>query len=117
MGIDEVIIYCVNDGAVMDAWAKDQSVDKQSYVNLMGDPSGLFTKYLSMEMVHPGPYSVGIIGRCKRFAMYLEDGVVKLIKVSERPDDPAGDDDPTETLAPQMIKAISALTMPFKGEL
>jgi peroxiredoxin len=25
-GIDSVIVYCVNDGAVMQAWAKDQKV-------------------------------------------------------------------------------------------
>ena len=104
LGIDEVIIYCVNDGAVMDAWSKDQGVDKQKFVTLMGDPSQVFTKTIDMEMIHPGPYGVGIIGRCKRFAMYVEDGVVKLVKVSERADDPAGDDDPSATLAPAMIK-------------
>ena len=25
-GIDEVLVYCVNDAAVMEAWAKDQKV-------------------------------------------------------------------------------------------
>ena len=25
-GIDEVIVYCVNDAAVMEAWAKDQKI-------------------------------------------------------------------------------------------
>ena len=25
-GIDEIIVLCINDGAVMDAWAKDQGV-------------------------------------------------------------------------------------------
>lgn len=117
LGIDEVIIYCVNDGAVMDAWSKDQGVDKQDFVTLMGDPSGVFTKTISMEMIHPGPYSVGIIGRCKRFALYLENGVVKLVKVSERADDPAGDDDPSETLAPSMLKAIKSLDPIAKMEL
>lgn len=116
LGIDEVIIYCVNDGAVMDAWSKDQGVDKQSLVTLMGDPSAVFTKTIGMEMIHPGPYGVGIIGRCKRFALYVVDGTVKLIKVSERDDDPAGDDDPSATLAPAMIKAIKELGQ-FKSEL
>jgi len=117
LGIDEVIIYCVNDGAVMSAWAKDQGVDKQSFITLMGDPSGVLTKTLSMEMIHPGPYSVGIIGRCKRFALYAEDGVVKLVKVSEAADDPAGDDNPEETLAPSIVKAIKALNPITKAEL
>lgn len=118
LGIDEVIIYCVNDGAVMDAWAKDQGVDKQKFVTLMGDPSAVFTKTLGMELIHPNPYGDGIIGRCKRFAMYVENGTVKLIKVSEAPNDPAGDDDPTNTLAPSMIKAIKALNpLANKSEL
>ena len=28
LGIDEVIVFCVNDGAVMSAWAEDQKVSK-----------------------------------------------------------------------------------------
>ena len=33
-----MIIFCVNDGAVMEAWAKDQEVDDSKLVTLMGDP-------------------------------------------------------------------------------
>jgi len=44
LGIDEVIIYCVNDGAVMDAWAKDQKVDGSDTITMMGDPSGSVTR-------------------------------------------------------------------------
>jgi len=117
LGIDEVIVYCVNDGAVMDAWSMDMGVDKQSFVTLMGDPSAVFTKTISMEMIHPGPYAAGIIGRCKRFAMYVEDGVVKVLNVSEGPDDPAGDGDPEASLAPSMIKAIKSLDPLLKAEL
>lgn len=117
LGIDEVIVYCVNDGAVMDAWAKDQGVDKSKLITMMGDPSAVVTKALDMELIHPGPYGVGIIGRCKRFAMYVDNGKVKLLKVSEAADDPAGDDRPEATLAPAMIKEIKALDPFLKGEL
>lgn len=117
LGIDEVIIYCVNDGAVMKAWSKDQGVDDQKFVTLMGDPSAVFTKTIGMELIHPGPFGVGIIGRCKRFALYVESGTVKLVHVSEKPDDPAGDDFPESTLAPAMIKAIKALDPIAKSEL
>jgi len=113
LGIDEVIIYCVNDGAVMDAWAKDQKVDGSDVITMMGDPSGSVTRALGMTLDHPGP--MGVLGypRCKRFALYIVDGVVKIEKVSEKgpmgQEDPAGDDFPEDTLAPSMIAAIKAL--------
>jgi len=102
-----VIVYCVNDAAVMQAWAKDQKVES-SMLQLMGDPAGELTKALGVEMTHPGPPSVGIIGRCKRFAMYAVNGEIKAINVSESPDDPAGDGDPSNSMPEAMLKAIEA---------
>jgi len=109
LGVDEVIIYCVNDGAVMDAWAADQGVAKDSIIKLMGDPYGELTEKLDMEMTHSGPKSVGLIDRSKRFALYIDDGVVKIVKVAEAEDDPAGDARPDITLAESMIEVISGL--------
>lgn len=107
--MEEVIIYCVNDGAVMMAWAEDQGVKSDSIVTLMGDPYGDLTAALDMELTHAGPKSVGIVGRCKRFALYVENGVVKIVRVAESEDDPAGDERPEVTLADAMIEAIKAL--------
>lgn len=118
-GIDEIIVYCVNDGAVMSAWAKDMAVDHyeandwQGRITIVGDPSGDLTRKLDMEMTHPGPASVGIIGRCKRFALHAVNGEVKYVAISEGPEDPAGDDDPSATLAPAVFNAI----MNLKDEL
>lgn len=109
VGVQEVIVYCVNDGAVMDAWAKDQAVDKSDLLTMMGDPSGELTRALDLVMDHPGPVSVLGSGRCKRFALYAEDSVVKVIEVAEGPEDPAGDDHPHVSLAPNMIERIKAL--------
>lgn len=92
----------------MSAWEDDQGTDG-SYISMMGDPAGELTDALDMKMTHPGPPSVGIIGRCKRHALFVDDGTVKVVKVSEGPDDPAGDDDPSATLAPAMLEAIKAL--------
>ena len=36
-GVDEVIVYCVNDGAVMDAWGVDQKIER-SIVTFFADP-------------------------------------------------------------------------------
>jgi len=107
-GVEEVLMYCVNDGAVMKAWAADQKIEG-SMITFMGDPAGELTKALDMQMTHPGPPSVGIIGRCKRHAMYVDDGEVKYVAVSESDDDPAGDDDPEDTCAPAMMDAIKSL--------
>jgi len=107
-GIDKVLIYCVNDPAVMGAWAKDQGVDDwgEGLVNFFADASSGFTAACGMEMTHEGPTGKGLLKRCKRFGMYVVDGVVKAVNVSEYEGDPAGDDNPALTLAPSMIKAI-----------
>jgi peroxiredoxin len=99
------LIYCVNDGAVMGAWFKDQGIEG-SMLQMMGDPSGEFTKACGMELTHPGPIEVGIIGRSKRFAMHVDKGVVQYVAVAEAEDDPAGDSFPTVTLAPAMLEAV-----------
>jgi len=72
----------------------------------MGDPYGDLTKALDMELTHEGPIGKGLVGRCKRFAMHVVDGEIKTIRVSEKPDDPAGDADPSATLADAMLAAI-----------
>ena len=117
IGIDEVMLYCVNDAAVMKAWAKDQKVTTEgtegssdNNIVFYADPTGTFTKACDMIMDHPGPIGVGLLGRCKRFALYVEDSVVKYHVVAEDVDfDPAGDDFPEKVLPPQMIAAIQEI--------
>ena len=106
--MDEVIVYCVNDGAVMNAWANDQNVAGNDLITFMGDPTCTLTKAFDMELTHPGPASVGIIGRCKRHAAFVVDGVVKSMQVSEAADDPAGDSFPEGTCAPAMLEVVAA---------
>lgn len=118
-GVDEVIVFCVNDGAVMDAWAQDQEISKSNgLITFMADPAGDVTAALGVEMDHPGPRGVGLFGRSKRTAMYLVDGVVQIMRVAEKEDDPAGDAFPEVTCAPAMSEAIAALGPAFgKSEL
>jgi 2-Cys peroxiredoxin 5 len=105
----------VNDGAVMSAWAGNLGVghceanDTEGRITFLGDPTGSLTRELDMELTHPGPASVGIIGRCKRFALYAVNGEVRYVAVSEAEDDPAGDDDPSATLAPAIMEAITKI--------
>ena len=89
----------------MQAWGVDQKIEG-SMITFFADPTAELTKALGMEMTHPGPPSVGIIGRCKRFAIHADDEEIKAIVISEGPDDPAGDDDPSATLAEAMIEVV-----------
>mmetsp|Transcript_13575 Transcript_13575/g.19910 ORF Transcript_13575/g.19910 Transcript_13575/m.19910 type:complete len:94 (+) Transcript_13575:394-675(+) len=92
----------------MSAWAEDQGTTG-SMVTMMGDPHGELAEALDMKMTHPGPPGEkGLIGRSKRHALFVDDGVVKVVRVSEAPDDPAGDDDPSATMAGAMLEAIAS---------
>merc|ERR1719401_1404762 len=99
------IIYCCNDGAVMNAWGEQQGIGG-SNVTFMGDPSCVLTDALKLRMQHPGP--VGAIGplRCQRHALFVEKGIIKALEVAASGDDPAGDDKPDVTLVENMLSLI-----------
>jgi len=120
VGVDEVIVYCVNDAACMGAWSKDQGVSDNDFITFMGDPTSALTLSLDMELKELGegqaevdgtfgPYFMGLYKRCKRFAMYIKDGEIVLTKVAEALTDPAGDDFPEATLAETLVSDIKAL--------
>ena len=103
-GVDEVLVYCVNDPAVMEAWGKDQKIG--GMVSFFSDTSGVLTKALDVEMTAAGPTRALGGTRCKRFALYADDGVIKALHVSESPDDPSGDGDISASSAEGMLKVI-----------
>mmetsp|Transcript_22866 Transcript_22866/g.68646 ORF Transcript_22866/g.68646 Transcript_22866/m.68646 type:complete len:94 (+) Transcript_22866:394-675(+) len=92
--------------AVMDAWSEDQGVGLKSMVTMMADTGGPFTKAVDMEMTHPGPVGALGPGRCKRWAAVFDDGKCSWLAVSEADGDPAGDDDPSATLAEAVLAAV-----------
>jgi len=104
-GVSDVLVYCVNDGAVMKAWAKDQGVEG-SIITFLGDPSSALTKKLGLVLNHPGPMSVLGYERCKRFSMLVDDCIIKTINVADADSDPAGDDDPTVTCVEKMLSDL-----------
>jgi peroxiredoxin len=104
-GISDVLVFCVNDGAVMKAWAADQGIE-DSYVTFLGDPRSELTKALDLVLDHPGPMSVLGNNRCKRFSMLIDDGVIKTVNVAASEDDPAVDDKPDVTLAQKMLQDL-----------
>jgi len=104
-GVSDVLVYCVNDGAVMTGWAKDQGVEG-SIITFLGDPRSEVTKALGLVLDHPGPMSVLGNQRCKRFSMLIDVGVIKTINVAAAADDPAGDDNPTVSLVDKMLSDL-----------
>ena len=109
-GIDEVLVYCVNDAAVMEAWAKDQKIAGTN-ITFVADTSCKLTEALGLTMEAPGPRrDLGNL-RSKRFALYVDQGVVKHVAVSGTSDDPAGDAPGANvaSMAAGMLEAIKGL--------
>jgi len=104
-GVTDVLVYCVNDGAVMAGWAKDQGTEG-SIIKFLGDPRSELTKALGLVLDHAGPMSVLGNPRCKRHSMLIDDGIIKTINVASFDDDPAGDATPDVTLAPKMLEDL-----------
>ena len=84
-GVDEIVCASVNDVFVMDAWGKDQGVGDA--VAMIADGDAAFTKAAGLELDLTGK---GLGLRSQRFAMVVEDGVVKSVTV-----DPPGTFDAT----------------------
>lgn len=79
-GVDEIICISVNDPFVMKAWG-DVTGATAAGITLLADP-GDYTKALGVDFSAPAR---GLIGRSKRYAMYVVDGVVEVIHMEESP--------------------------------
>lgn len=80
-GVDEIICISVNDPFVIKAW-NDATGAGEAGITMLGDPEGGFTAAIGMEFSAP---PVGLIGRSSRYAMVVEDGVVKVLHKEENP--------------------------------
>ena len=74
--VDEIWCLSVNDAFVMGAWGRDQKTGEK--VRMMADGSGEYTKKLGLEFELPG---MGL--RCRRFSMFVDNGVVKSLNLEE----------------------------------
>ena len=75
-GVDTIVCMAVNDAFVMGAWGKDRGAGDK--VLMLADGNGELTKKLGLEM----DVSVAGLGtRSQRFAMIVDDGVVKKLAV------------------------------------
>ncbi|MGE0724111.1 MAG: peroxiredoxin [Alphaproteobacteria bacterium] len=77
-GIDTIACLSVNDAFVMGAWGKDQNVGDK--VVMLADGSGDFTKAVGLEL---DLTANGMGKRSKRYAMVVDNGVLKSLSVEE----------------------------------
>jgi len=75
-GVDEVWCFAVNDPFVMGAWSRDQKAAGK--IRFMADGSAEYTKKLGLDL---DLNARGLGMRCQRFAMVVDDGVVKALNV------------------------------------
>jgi peroxiredoxin len=79
-GVDAIVVTAVNDVFVMDAWTKQSGCDGK--IDFIADGNGDFAKAIGLTMDGSGN---GLGTRSKRYAMVVEDGVVKALNVEDAP--------------------------------
>jgi glutaredoxin/glutathione-dependent peroxiredoxin len=79
-GIDTVVCTAVNDIFVLSNWAKDTGAE--GTITMLADGSADFAKTIGLEA---DLTAFGLGMRSKRYAMLVDDGVVKVVNVEEIP--------------------------------
>ena len=78
-GVNTVAVTSVNDVFVMDAWQKASGADN---IEFLADGNGEFAKAIDLTLDASGN---GLGLRSKRYAMLVDDGVVKKLNIEEAP--------------------------------
>jgi peroxiredoxin len=79
-GVDAVACVAVNDIFVLTAWAKASNADEK--IEFLSDGNADFAKALGLEL-DGTPFNMGV--RSRRYAMLVEDRVVKALAVEDSP--------------------------------
>lgn len=79
-GVDEVVCVSVNDVFVMKAWGEATGATAAG-ITMLSD-AGDYTKALGLNF---DGAAAGLIGRSKRYAMYVVDGVVEKLQLEASP--------------------------------
>ncbi|KAL8505027.1 hypothetical protein ACS0TY_016288 [Phlomoides rotata] len=79
-GVDTIACISVNDAFVMKKWKEDLKIGDE--VLLLSDGNGDFTKAIGCELdLSDKPVGLGV--RSRRYAMYVDDGVVKILNLED----------------------------------
>ena len=79
-GIDTIAVTGVNDVFVMDAWK--EKTGAAGKIEFLADGSAAFAKAIGLDM---DLSERGLGMRSKRYAMVVDDGVVKMLNIEEAP--------------------------------
>lgn len=79
-GVNAIVCVSVNDVFVLKAWA--QSTGADDTIEFLADGSAVFAKAIGLELDGTAR-GMGI--RSKRYAMLVDDGVVRILNVDEMP--------------------------------
>jgi len=79
-GVEMVACTAVNDIFVLNAWAKARDADGK--ITMLADGSAEFAKATGLE-IDLAPFGLGM--RSKRYAMIVDDGVVRYLGVEDSP--------------------------------
>ncbi|MEJ6592424.1 MAG: glutathione peroxidase [SAR86 cluster bacterium] len=114
-GVDEIVCVSVNDGFVMQAWQRDQGIEK---VRVIPDGNGHFTAGMGMLV---DKEDLGFGKRSWRYSMLVKNGVVdKMFVEPDLPGDPFTVSDADTMLAyinasakaPEPVAVISRIGCP-----
>ena len=78
-GVDKIACLAVNDAFVMKAWGKAQNTEDK--VDMIADGNAEYTKALGLELDASG---FGMGTRGQRFALVIDNGVVKNVNVEAK---------------------------------
>jgi peroxiredoxin len=96
LGIDSIYCISVNDGFVMNAWAKDQCIEK---VQLIPDGNAYFTRSMGQLVMKS---NLGFGERSWRYAAVVDNGIIEKLFVEAGQRDNA-DTDPYEVTTPEVV--------------
>jgi peroxiredoxin len=79
-GVDAILCVAVNDPFVLNAWEKARNVGGK--VKILSDGNAEFTRALGLDF---DGSAVGLGTRSKRYAMVVDDGVIKTLMIEDAP--------------------------------
>lgn len=102
LGIDEIYCISVNDAFVMNAWAKDQDIEK---VKLIPDGNAYFTRSMGY-LVRKS--NLGFGERSWRYAAVIDNGIIEKIFVEEGQQDNASNDPYRESTPEAVLEYVAS---------